>query len=189
MPRSPFLSALVAVVLLVAAAPAQTKPFKISGSGQGTEGLPAPGEPARPHNVTGTATHLGRHTGSGTLQNDTANFDDLDNGVITGEFHGHFTFEKKNGDKLVCDYGNTDAGTSTPGQYRLVIVGMAESGAPIVRAYFIAEFVVSPTASTGKFAGVTGSWVMYAQTEPFVLGSSDSLDYSWEGEGELSFPQ
>jgi hypothetical protein len=47
----------------------------------------------------------------------------------------------------------------------------------------------SPDLSTGKFAGVTGSWVMYARSEPFVLGSSDPVIYSWEGEDELTFPR
>jgi hypothetical protein len=28
---------------------------------------------------------------------------------------------------------------------------------------------------------------MYAYSDPFVLGSSDSVDYSWEGEGQLTF--
>ena len=42
---------------------------------------------------------------------------------------------------------------------------------------------------TGKFAGVTGSWVMVARSEPFVLGSDDPVAYSWEGQGQLTFRQ
>ena len=51
----------------------------------------------------------------------------------------------------------------------------------------IAEFVAQPLESTGRFAGATGGWIMYAETEPFVLGSADPVEYSWEGEGELTF--
>ena len=63
----------------------------------------------------------------------------------------------------------------------------ARDGALIVEAAWIAEFVAVPEESTGKFAGVTGSWIMYAFSEPFVLGSDDPVDYSWEGEGSLTF--
>jgi hypothetical protein len=51
----------------------------------------------------------------------------------------------------------------------------------------VAEFVAVPSESTRKFAVVTGSWVMYAQSGPFVLGSDDPVFYSWEGEGQLTF--
>jgi hypothetical protein len=44
-----------------------------------------------------------------------------------------------------------------------------------------------PGSSTGQFEGVTGSWVMYAFTEPFVLGSDDPIQYWWEGEGQLTY--
>ena len=57
----------------------------------------------------------------------------------------------------------------------------------MVEAEWIAEFVVQPDLSTGKFAGATGSWVMYAYSEPFVLGSADPVYYSWEGEGRITF--
>jgi hypothetical protein len=60
---------------------------------------------------------------------------------------------------------------------------------PIVEAAFVAEFVVVPDQSTGKFAGATGSWVMYAYTEPLVLGSDDPIGYWWDGQGKLTFRQ
>ena len=44
-----------------------------------------------------------------------------------------------------------------------------------------------PGESTGRFAGVTGSWIMYAYSEPFVLGSDDPAVYRWHGEGSLAF--
>jgi hypothetical protein len=48
--------------------------------------------------------------------------------------------------------------------------------------------VAQPDDSTGKFAGATGGWVMYAwTTEPFVLGLTDPVFYAWEGEGSLEF--
>ena len=53
----------------------------------------------------------------------------------------------------------------------------------------VAEFVVDPVASTGRFAGVTGSWVMDAWSEPFVPGATDPFLYGWEGKGRLTFPK
>lgn len=185
---SSLLSAVAAVLLLAGGAVAQTKPFAISGVGTGPQGLPLPGQPARPHNIVGVATHLGLHTGAGQVQTDTIDVFDLEAGIIAGKFHGNFTFERKNGDKLVTTYGDTAAGAAEPGEYTITVIGASEAGL-IVTAYFVAEFVVNPTASTGKFAGVRGSWIMYAQTGPFVLGSSDSLDYGWVGEGTLTFPK
>lgn len=145
-----------------------------------------PGDPQgpRPHNIVGVATHLGLHTGSGEVQTDT-----VDLATLTGDFHGKFTFQKLNGDKLVCDYGNTNAGATVPGTYALTVVGQTDDMEPIVTALFIAEFVVDPDNSTGKYKGVTGSWVMYAQSGPFVLGSSESLNYGWVGAGFLKFPK
>lgn len=153
--------------------------------------MPLPGQPARPHNIVGIAPFLGLHTGLGEVQTDTAVFDPTigEVGGFTGEFKGKFTFQKRNGSKLVTDYGNTAKGASTPGTFTLTIVGATTEGAPIVVAFFVAEFVVDPAMSTGQFAGVTGKWTMYAQTGPFVLGSSDSLDYGWVGSGSLTFPR
>lgn len=180
-----------AVVLLAGTTAAQTVPFAITGVGNGPEGLPLPGQDPRPHNIVGVAPFLGLHTGAGELQTDFANFDPTigDFGGFTGEFKGKFTFQKRNGSKLVTDYGNTAAGASEAGTFTLTIVGMTGEGAPIVEAFFVAEFVVDPAKSTGQFAGVTGKWAMYAQTGPFVLGGSDSLDYGWVGVGSLTFPR
>jgi hypothetical protein len=69
----------------------------------------------------------------------------------------------------------------------LTIVGVLDDGNLVVEAAWIAEFVPVPDQCTGKFSGVTGSCIMYAFSEPFVLGSSDPVDYSWEGEGSLTF--
>ena len=43
--------------------------------------------------------------------------------------------------------------------------------------------------STGKFEGVTGSWTMFANSEPFVLGSNDPVYYVWKGDGSLTFQE
>src|SRR4029079_13587519 len=152
---------------------AQVKPFKISGSGVAPQALPLPGQDPRPHGIDdGNATHLGRYTGFGSVKTDSA-IPDFDAGIITGEFGSGdpFTFVGANGDKLVCHYGRTDKGAAEPGTFELTILGFTEDGFLIVEAAFIAEFVPQPE-STGKFAGVTGGWIMYAFTEPFVLGST-----------------
>jgi hypothetical protein len=183
------LAALVAVLTLVCgSAQAQVKPFKVSGEGVGPLGLPLPGQDPRPHWAVGEATHLGRYYGEGTLQTDSATFDP-EAGKIVGEFGSGspFVFTGADGDELVCWYGRTDHGASEPGTFELIIVGLTDDGALIVEALFIAEFVPDPEESTGKFAGVTGGWTMYAWTEPFVLGSDDPVYYAWQGEGSLTF--
>jgi hypothetical protein len=67
------------------------------------------------------------------------------------------------------------------------VVGILPDGSLVIEAFFIAEFVAQPDLCTGKFAGVPCSWIMYATTAPFVLGSSDATAYSWHGKGTLKF--
>jgi hypothetical protein len=182
------LATFVAFLCIITPAQAQVvKPFKISGSGVGPEGLPLPGQDPRPHWIIGTATHLGRHDGEGTVKTDSVAFDPS-TGTFVGEFGSGdpFVFVAANGDELVCHYGRTDFGASEPGVFELTVVGFTEGGVPIVEALFIAEFVPQP-ASTGRFAGIQGSWIMIAVTDPFVLGSSDPVPYSWSGQGSLTF--
>ncbi len=113
------------------------------------------------------------------MQTDSAFFDPGigDFGGFYGEFGSGdpFVFVAANGDELVCHYGRTDKGASEPGTFELTIVGLTGTECRSSRRTFIAEFVPQPEC-TGKFAGVTGSWIMYAQTDPFVLGSSDPLN-------------
>jgi hypothetical protein len=185
------LAALAAILALACpTAEAQVKPFKITGEGVGPGGLPLPGQPARYHWVLGNATHLGQHCGEGTVQTDSADLD-LAVGLITGTFGSGdpFVFTGANGDKLVCYYGRTQFGASEPGSFELVILDILDDGSLIVEANWIAEFVPQPDQCTGKFAGVTGSWIMYAWSEPFILGSYDPVYYAWEGEGKLEFRQ
>jgi hypothetical protein len=102
-----------------------------------------------------------------------------------------FTFIAANGDKLVTQYGNQKFGASKPGTYQLTVVGFTqgENPIPIVTAVFVAEFVVQPRESTGRFAGATGKWVMEARTAPFVLGSTTPLPYVWQGRGTITMPR
>jgi hypothetical protein len=188
---SPTVALLAALVFSATAAQAQvTKPFKIKGGGIATTGLPFPGQPPREHTSVGEATHLGRYHGDGTVQTDT--LPDLATGA-PGEFGGGSPYvfvggnDGANGDKLVTWYGRTDHDASQPGSYTIDVLAALPDGTLIVEAFFIAEFVAQPDQSTGKFAGVTGSWIMYAQTAPFVLGASDPVPYTWEGEGTLTF--
>jgi hypothetical protein len=177
----------LALALAVNSAEAQEKPFKIIGAGVGPHGLPLPGEPARPHWAVGTATDLGWYYGDGEVETDSAA--PQPDGTITGTFGSPvpFVFTGADGDRLVCYYGNTDQGASTPGTFVLTILDVQADGSLVVEAAWIAEFVPVSAACTGKFAGVTGSWVMYAYSEPFVLGSSDPVAYWWEGQGTLNF--
>ena len=192
------LSALAVVLTLAcSAAEAQVKPFKISGEGIGPAGLPLPGQPPRPHWIVGNATHLGRHEGEGSVQTDSAEIHvDPDTGFpthITGEFGSGspFVFVGANGDELACHYGRTDFGADEPGTFELAVLDVLgfQDGQPIllVEAVWLAEFVPQPELSTGRFEGVSGSWVMLAWSEPFVLGSDDPVYYAWEGAGELEF--
>ena len=185
------LTAVLAVLALCSQhAQAQVKPFKIVGGGVALSGLPLPGQEPRPHSSMGNATHMGRYTGTGAVKTDSAAFDPA-TGHITGEFGSGspYVFTGANGDQLVCYYGRTDFGASGPGIFDLTILDILDDGSLVVEALFIAEFVAQPDACTGKFAGVTGSWIMFAMTAPFVLGSDDPLSYTWEGEGSLKFAQ
>lgn len=198
-------AAMIAVTALVCpTAEAQVKAFKISGEGESPIGLPLPGQDAREHWVVGTSTHLGLHHGEGKVKTHSA-FPHFDgNGVVThftGEFgsgDGGFTFTAANGDKLGCHYGRADDSedvevpSDQPGTFELTVLDAIPSGDPgnpffLVEAIWIAEFVPQPSLCTGRFVGVSGSWTMYAQSEPFVLGSDNQVSFSWQGEGKLTF--
>lgn len=193
--------AVAALALLSSsAAHAQTEAFQISGEGIGPAGLPLPGQPARPHWIIGNATHLGLHYGEGSVKTDSAEVD-FDNGVITGEFGSGepFVFEAANGDRLACHFGRVAdddiaVGASQPGTFVLTILavlGETDDDPPqpilLVEADWLAEFVPQPDLCTGRFAGIQGSWIMHAWSEPFILGSEDPVFYGWEGQGKLTF--
>lgn len=184
----PVLSLLSVLAFTPAQAQAQTKPFKITGAGVGPTGLPLPGQDSRYHWAIGQATHMGRCRGEGFVQTISADFSQFPNS-ISGQFgsDGLFVFTGANGDQLACKYG--DQGGGELGSYVLTVVGVSENMLPIVEALWLADFVVQPDESTGKFAGVTGSWVMVARSDPFELTATDPVGFSWEGDGSLSFPQ
>ena len=184
--RSRWAGALAALVVALvvggSTAQAQTKPFHVSGAGEGPDGLPLPGQGDRFHWAVGTATHLGLYYGEGSVVTETLNVDP-DTGVITGEFGSGpngFVFYGANGKNvLATDYGRAEG---NPGTYTLTPVG----GGDYV-AVWVADFVARPDDSRGKFAGVTGSWTMIAVSEPFNPLAGDPVSYSWEGVGELTF--
>jgi hypothetical protein len=187
--RNSLIAALATLALFAmeTRAEAQTRSFTISGGGLGPKGLPLPGEPPRPHWSLGQGTTLGEYFGNGTVQTDTATFNS--DGTITGEFGsgGPYIFTAATGGKLACYYGRTDYGAQSPGTFLLVPDSNLGEGWYI--AYFVAEFVPYAPLCTGIYAGVSGSWTMYAVTAPFLLGSSEPLEYSWYGTGQLTFNQ
>ena len=76
-----------------------------------------------------------------------------------------------------------DNGAAGPGEVELF-----DAGGGKVFAVFTAEFNPVPALSTGRFAKVVkGSFIMVATTEPFVLGATDPVAYTWQGEGSLVF--
>jgi hypothetical protein len=163
-----------------------TKPFKVKGGGIAPEGLRPPGE-VTTHLIEGTATHLGKHTGEGNF--DIYTLIPTSPTTLSGTFGSHdpCVFVAANGDELVCYYGRPDKGAAAVGTFEITILDATSEGF-LVEALFIAEFVPQPE-STGRFAGAGGSWIMYAQTEPFILGSDDPVAYTWEGNGTLTLPK
>jgi hypothetical protein len=188
--RSAALFSLVAVTAAATPALAEDRPFKIKGGGEAAEGLPLPGQDPRPLSAVGEATFLGRYHGEGTIVTFSA-VPDVAHGVIHGTFGSGspFYFTAANGDVLATQFGRTDFGAEEPGHFTLTIQEVLPGGALVVTGHFVAEFVVEPQISTGRFAGVTGRWWMTADSEPFVLGSDATTAYHWEGAGELTFPR
>jgi hypothetical protein len=178
----------------LAAAPARVQPdatsgsdrtvrFKLTGGGPAPDGLPlVPGETA-PHSATGTATHLGAYTGSGTFQLGSLQISAT--GQVTATFQGTFVFVAANGDQLACNYGVGDSGVFT-GQ-------LSADGTTLMNGRFVATFTPDPTHSTGRFADVVGGGFEMIATAPSVSlistmpGYSAPFNYTWRGEGALEF--
>jgi hypothetical protein len=173
------LTSLVAVFTLVCSrADAQVKPFKVSGGGVADYIPVTPGDPVF-HWAVGQATGLGRYYGEGRVQLDQFT------SPTTAEFSSAepFVFTAANGDKLAFTYGKTDNGAAQPGQVELFYVGDG-----LFVTVWVAEFNPVPELCTGRFSKViAGSFIMVAVTEPFVLGATDPVAYSWEGEGWIEF--
>ncbi len=173
-------AALAALAVLAAggSAHAQTgiKRFKISGSGP-ADPLLLDGTPVA-HSSSGKGTFLGRYQGEGHFR--ALSFDPA---TLTATFESAptFTFTAANGDRLVCTYGQGPLGPGDAWAFPL------NDGTPRVVVVFLAEFNPDPALSTGRFAGVTGSWMMLAISDPLIPGVTP-FDYSWSGEGTLRFP-
>lgn len=161
-----------------------TVPFEVSGGGPAPSGIPLFTGGTAEHFATGQATRLGSYSGSAVFE--FGSFTNNDPSTGTGSFKSvePFLFKAPNGDQIAFDYGATDPGTFT-------IMPQA-SGEIVVE--FVAEFTLDPSQSTGRFAKYSeGSFVMIATTEPFSgvpndNGFSQPFDYSWVGEGSISFP-
>lgn len=180
--RNPLVTALTACALFLAlgqsGAQAQVKPFKITGGGV-VDYIPLQLGVEVSHTAVGQATELGRYHGLGTFQLDRFT------SPTTAEFSSSvpFVFVAANGDELAFTYGDTTNGAQQPGQVELFYVGDGR-----FVAVFVAEFNPVPGSSTGRFAKVVGgSFIMTAVTEPFVLGATDPVAYTWSGDGWLKF--
>jgi hypothetical protein len=184
-----FVASLVAFSLVLTLgsleAGAQVKPFKVVGAGIAAKGLPTTVNTPAPQWAKGHATDLGKYYAAGNFQ-----LLSLDPPTLTGTFSSapDVVFTAANGDKLVFTYGVVSNGAKQAGQVTLTPVGKTPQGAPIVTARFVAEFNPVVGSSTGRFAKVTaGSFIMVAQTEPFVFGASDPVGYKWKGAGTLTY--
>jgi hypothetical protein len=173
------LSAIVAVLTLAChASEAQVKPFKVSGGGIADYIPVVPDVPVF-HFAVGQATELGNYYGEGKFE--LLGF----TSPSTADFSSAkpFVFTAANGDQLAFTYGDTDNHAAQPGQVALTYVGDGK-----FVAVFVAEFNPVLKKCTGRFKKVIGgSFVMVAVTEPFVLGATDPVAYTWEGEGSLEF--
>jgi hypothetical protein len=106
-----------------------------------------------------------------------------------------FIFTDADGDQLVTYYGRTDFGAAGPGTFSLLPADQHPDGLPFeqgdVYAYWIAEFVIQPE-STGKYANLSGSWIMDAFSDPFSPdllspeGLNEPLGYRWESRDSSS---
>jgi hypothetical protein len=161
----------------------RTVRFYVNGGGPAPDGFPlVPGETA-PHSATGTATHLGAYTGSGTFQLGSLQISAT--GHVTATFQGTFVFVAANGDQLACNYGAGYSGVFT-GQ-------LSADGTTLLNGRFVATFTPDPTHSTGRFANVVGGgFEMIALAPPVSListmpGYSAPFNYNWNGDGALEF--
>jgi hypothetical protein len=173
----------LAAVLSTAAsrADAQVKPFKIKGGGVAPAGLSVVPGVAAPHWAVGEANELGKYYGDGffNITGPAPNPNPLQASFSSAPY---FTFAAANGDLLVVTYGKGGTG----------LVTLTPINATTFTARFVAEFNPVPDLCTGRFKGVTGGWIMIAQSSPFTFVSatnSSAFTYTWQGEGTLTFPK
>jgi len=153
------------------------KPFKVSGSGF-VDFFPLSVGPTANHTSEGVATQLGAyHLSAAAVQLDSEFvFDEF--GVGTADFSSAVdpVFVAANGDQLTLHYeGFVTAIPQPDGTYR---------------SFWVADFTPVPAGNTGQFEKVTGgSFVMYAESEPFIPGVSTDIYYEWEGDGFLEWDE
>jgi hypothetical protein len=85
--------------------------------------------------------------------------------------------------ELICYYGREGKGADDIDIFEMTIRDIRNEGLLIG-----AVFIVRPE-STSRLTLATGSWMMYALTEPFILGSDEPAAYWWEGKGKVTFQQ
>jgi hypothetical protein len=158
-------------------------PFKVTGGGPAPDGLPLiPGETA-PHSATGTASHLGAYTGSGTFVLGSLQISST--GAVSGTFQGSFVFVAANGDQLAFNYGSGFSGTFT--------AQLSADGTTVTNVTFVAVFTPDPANCTGRFAKVVGGgFTMIANVASVSLASTvpgftPPFNYTWNGAGTLEF--
>jgi hypothetical protein len=160
------------------------KPFKVTGGGVAPRGLSLVLGTPTPHWAVGNATGLGKYYSAGAFQ--LLKF----TSPTTADFSSSVpcVFVAANGDKLVCTYGDTTNGAKQAGKVTLTVVGVTANKTPIVTGTFVAEFNPVPALCTGRFNNVVGgSFIMVAVTQPFVLGATDPVGFTWAGKGSLAF--
>jgi hypothetical protein len=158
-------------------------PFAITGGGTAPKGLPLAPYVLGPHPTTGTASFLGNYTGLGMFEHNPLVINPT-TGEVSANFQGDCTFVAADGDKLVTHYGTGYTGKMT-GQ-------LTADGTEVVGVQFDAIFTIDGAASTGQFAGASGSWRMiaHAQTVPLagtIPGYSAPFPYTWTGGGTITF--
>ena len=171
--RPKFVASLVALSLVLTLGSletgAQVKAFKVVGAGIAAKGFPTAVNTPEPQWAKGHATDLGKYYAVGMFE--LLQF----TGATTANFSSSqpCVFTAANGEKLVFTYGDTSNGAKQAGQVTLTPVGMTTQGVPIFTARLVAEFNPVVGSSTGRFAKVTGgSFVMIAQSDPFVWGAT-----------------
>lgn len=159
-------------------------PFRISGSGFASSGLPLVPGTTVDYSATGTASGLGRYDGAGSFT--LGSLEISSSGAVSGTFRGEFVFTAANGNKFAVTYGDGFSGVFT-GQ-------LSADGSSVLDVEFDAIFTPDPANSTGRFASVVGGgWRMIAKTDSVSLvsdnpGFTAPFDFTWTGTGSLMFP-
>ena len=171
------LSSVAVVLLTVCAAQADvTVPWRVTGEGSFSTGLPVVPDLSVDYFGSGHGSQIGRYTGGGLFR--LLSFNAADG---TGTFDGSFVFVTPDGDLLATN-------VVSPGAFTVLT---APSGNVI--ASFVFQLIPNPAHSTGRFAKVTGGSLLIAATSaPFLLtvsvdGHTPPFTYTWAGDGSLVF--